>query len=330
MVTFPDVNSLNGAVSMYTDVRASNRFATNCIYQQTSADAANVVALQAELANARAELDRQKTHDTKQVSDLKRAIDWTQEARDTMEKRLERSQLAIKQRERTWAATEAHLKERKEDAIVDAAAIQEKLKLTILDHKKQVAKAQKEKRNLDELLKKKSISMETIESKLQSKLKIEQTKIESSGEKQEMDEDELTRTQADYKARELEVNQTKSILKEERSNLLGEERGLKDLKNELQSVKQNLAAKKAANLELEHSVKRLEKDIAEENKLADHFRSAEESFQLVREKVNRTMEHVKDERQHALLISQDLLKVRVKHGLFLTFFLSLCPSRVIW
>jgi len=214
-------------------------------HNETIADAANVVALQAELANARAELDRQKTHDAKQVNNLKRAIDWTEEARDTMEKRLERSQLVMKQRERTWATTEARLEAGKEDAIVDAAQIRERLRLTQLDHEKHLAKAQEEKHNLDELLKKKSISLETIESTLQFKVKTKETKIESVEANQKIEEDELAKTQEDYKYRKSEVDQTKAILKEEHSNLRDEESQLKALADKLQSVKEHLAAKKS-------------------------------------------------------------------------------------
>ena len=268
-----------------------------------------MVALQAELTNLRAELDRQNKHDTRQVNELKRALAWTEDAGDIIQNRLERSQLTMKNREQSWTANEARLKARKEDAIVDAAKIRERLSLTQLDHQKQLAEVQKEKRDLDKLLRERLINLETIEAKLGAKLQAKDDKIETIEKRNDVKEADLSRTQQDYSDRKSEVKQAKGTLEEENSDLREEESELKALADRLQSMKERFAAANATHVQLKHSIDRLKKDVAEENKLAKSFRSAERSFTLVRDKVNRTMTHVKDERERALLISQDLLKV---------------------
>ena len=132
----------------------------------------------------------------------------------------------MKEREHSWAATEARLKAGKEDVTVDAARIRESLKLTQLDHQKQLAKVEEEKRNLDELLQKKRIKLETIGTKFEANLQAKEVGIQTKEANLEVKQMELSRTLQNFDERSEEVSQTKERLQTARANLRNEEQQL--------------------------------------------------------------------------------------------------------
>ena len=278
-------------------------------YKQTSANAANVVALQAKIADARAELNMHKQHNDKRVNDLKHALTLAEDAKNITKTSLERSQRKLKAREQEWAATEALLNAATNHARVDAAKLKDRLQLMKDENLKQLDKLEQEKHEVDETAKRKDIVLETIKKKFELQFKAKNTKIKVEKQNLNTTKAELSRAIQNLKERINTLNQTQNEIDTVRGDIEEDRKAKKVLTEKVDSLAVKLAAEEATNEQLQNTVDNLEDDVAFKRNSSEHFRSAEHSFRVIRKKVNQTMITLMKEREQALLVSQDLLKV---------------------
>ena len=288
---------------------ANTLCATAHANQQTSADAANVVALQEKIADARAELDMHQQNSNKRVNDLKHALALAEDAKNISKTSLERSQQKLKDREQSWSATEARLNSATEAAKIDAAKLKEKLQLTKDENLKQLKKLEREKNDVDEVVKEREITLGAITAKFDNQFKVLDAKLTSKKEELKRTQAELSRAIKNVEERKHELNETKSEIDTVRDDIEEVKDKKEVLATRLNSLEKKLAAEDAKNLELRNSVDDLKKDVAFKRESSTHFNSAEHSFRVIRAKVNETMAQLTKEREQALLVSQDLLKV---------------------
>ena len=288
-----------------------------------------MAALRADLSLTRSELKRQQKHHSKEVNDLKKALSWAQHAESILNRSLTqtrlrmktfltRSQLERNRREESWARTEASLNEAKESAVLDAIKIREKIRINCRMYEQALAKVQQKRVELAKLLMEKSTDLHTSDVDYQTELQAQTKSLQMAETKLQETQEELSKNRAELKKNLQEMNQnmylangTRSLLKSDQSKLHSLNEEVTMLRDYSALVKEDLATEEAKELELKNTVGHLQNDIAKERTSATHFQDSAQTFRMVGSRVNETMLHVVKERAQALLISRDLLKVRL-------------------
>lgn len=223
-----------------------------------------------------------------------------------------RSEKRLQTEEDSWTATETRLNKAMEAAKIEAGKVQSKLELTQSQSEKELAKVQAKRDELGERLKQSIIRSNTNSVKFKAGMKAKETELEGATTQLEERVGEKNDLQNEVKEQRKELHIANGRLDKARDKQKEDQAELHKLHQEIASLKKDLAAEQAKSEGLQHAVNNLEQDIAAEQKSARHFKASVKTFQLIGNKVNDTMAHVMRERQRALLISQDLLKVNAK------------------
>ena len=296
---------------------------THLFFEQSLGPSKNVVALQAELSNAKEELDRQKAHNFKKIDDLKIALRWAEKAKRVSKKSLAKTRSRMTDQENALAATKTSL----HDATVDEANLRRELQLTQDANKKQLAKMEAQAKELGERLEDKTVRLNTNQVKFKGDLQAKQTelgsietKLEEAKAKDDELEEQIEDRQSELKDQQKKAALIKLKLDIDHGKLQKEQSKSSVLTAQVALLKKGLAAKNDENSKLQSSIESLTKAVAAERKSAKKAQAQAKAFQLIGIGLNRTLGNVDEERTRALLISSDLLKVhfffcRASHAL---------------
>jgi len=202
---------------------------------------------------------------------------------------------------------------------VNAAKLRERLELAQKANGEQLAKADTGTKKLTERLQKKNILLQTNKVKFHAKIEAEEAQLQSEEEKLEEKEDALSITKDDLAQSKKELKHNKAELDGAHADLKADQAKLEVLNEKVMSLREELVAAKTSNVELKNANAQLQSDLDAEHKAEEHFNASVKTFQDIGNTVNDTLSHVMEQREHALLISQDLLKVNDKlRGLLLS------------